>query len=88
MSEFRPEEGIFNLGDVRIAVIAARWNAEITDGLLAGALQSGDTVACGACGAVIPRSRQAQHVQFWCSAADGGGGGGGGGGPDLDSDED
>ena len=24
MSEFRPEEGIFELGDVRIAVIAAR----------------------------------------------------------------
>ena len=35
MSEFRPEEGNFELGDVRIAVIAARWNAEITDGLLA-----------------------------------------------------
>ena len=28
MSEFRPEEGNFDLGDVRIAVIAARWNAE------------------------------------------------------------
>ena len=38
MSEFRPEEGNFELGDVRIAVIAARWNAEITDGLLAAAL--------------------------------------------------
>ncbi len=40
MSEFRPEEGIFDLGDVRIAVIAARWNAEITDGLLAGAVRA------------------------------------------------
>ena len=40
MSEFRPEEGVFNLGDVRIAVIAARWNAEITDGLLNGALRA------------------------------------------------
>ena len=40
MGEFRPEEGIFNLGDVRIAVIAARWNAEITDGLLAGAVRA------------------------------------------------
>jgi 6,7-dimethyl-8-ribityllumazine synthase len=40
MSEFRPEEGNFDLGDVRIAVIAARWNAEITDGLLAGAVRA------------------------------------------------
>ena len=40
MSEFRPEEGNFELGDVRIAVIAARWNAEITDGLLAGAVRA------------------------------------------------
>ena len=40
MSEFRPEEGNFELSDVRIAVIAARWNAEITDGLLAGALRA------------------------------------------------
>ena len=51
MSEFRPEEGSFDLGNVRIAVIAARWNAEITDGLLAGAIRalarhniSGDSV--------------------------------------------
>ena len=40
MSEYRPEEGNFNVGKVRIAVIAARWNAEITDGLLAGALRA------------------------------------------------
>ena len=40
MSEFRPEEGIFELGDVRIAVIAARWNANVTDGLLAGAVRA------------------------------------------------
>ena len=51
MSEFRPEEGNFDLGNPRIAVIAARWNAEITDGLLAGAIRalarhniSGDSV--------------------------------------------
>ena len=37
MSEYRPEEGSFNVGKVRIAVVAARWNAEITDGLVAGA---------------------------------------------------
>ena len=40
MSEFRPEEGSFNLGEVRIAIIAARWNTEITDGLLAGAVRT------------------------------------------------
>lgn len=40
MSEYRPDEGSFNVGDVRIAVIAARWNAEITDGLLDGAMRA------------------------------------------------
>jgi len=40
MSEYRPEEGNFNVGKVRIAVIAARWNAEITDGLVAGAVRA------------------------------------------------
>ena len=40
MSEYRPEEGNFNVGKVRIAVIAARWNAEITDGLLDGAVRA------------------------------------------------
>ena len=40
MSEYRPEEGSFNVGKVRIAVIAARWNAEITDGLLDGAVRA------------------------------------------------
>lgn len=40
MSEFRPEEGIFDLDDVRIAVISARWNADVTDGLLAGAVRA------------------------------------------------
>ncbi|MBT7169269.1 MAG: 6,7-dimethyl-8-ribityllumazine synthase, partial [Porticoccaceae bacterium] len=36
MGEYRPEEGNFNVGAVRIAVVAARWNSEVTDGLLAG----------------------------------------------------
>ena len=40
MSEYRPEEGSFNIGKVRIAVIAARWNAEITDGLVEGAVRA------------------------------------------------
>ena len=40
MGEYRPEEGSFNVGTVRIAVIAARWNAEITDGLVAGAVRA------------------------------------------------
>ena len=40
MGEFRPEEGNFYVGEVRIAIIAARWNAEITDGLLAGAVST------------------------------------------------
>ena len=38
MSEYRPEEGSFNTGKIRIAVIAARWNATVTDALLDGAV--------------------------------------------------
>ena len=40
MSEFRPREGNFNLGGVRIAVITARWNSDITEGLRKGALRA------------------------------------------------
>ena len=40
MSEYRPEEGTFELGAVRVAVITARWNAQVTDGLRAGALRA------------------------------------------------
>ena len=40
MGEYRPEEGNFNVGAVRIAVVAARWNSEVTDGLLAGAVRA------------------------------------------------
>ena len=40
MGEYKPEEGSFNVGAVRIAVIAARWNSEVTDGLLAGAVRA------------------------------------------------
>jgi len=40
MGEYKPEEGSFNVGAVRIAVIAARWNSEVTDGLLVGAVRA------------------------------------------------
>ena len=40
MSEYRPEEGSFNTGKIRIAVIAARWNATVTDALLDGAVRA------------------------------------------------
>ena len=40
MSEYRPKESTFNLGSVRIAVITARWNAQVTDGLRDGALRA------------------------------------------------
>ena len=40
MSEFRPSEKIFDIVEARVAVIAARWNGEITDGLLSGAIKA------------------------------------------------
>lgn len=40
MSEYRPKEGTFNLGAVRVAVITARWNAQVTDGLRTGAIRA------------------------------------------------
>ena len=40
MSEYRPEEGSFNTGKIRIAVIAARWNATVPDALLDGAVRA------------------------------------------------
>ena len=40
MSEFRPSEKIFGILEARVAVIAARWNGEITDGLLRGAIKA------------------------------------------------
>lgn len=39
MSEFRPEEQTFNVGSANIGVVVARWNTQITDGLLSGAKQ-------------------------------------------------
>lgn len=40
MGEFRPQEGNFSIKDARIAVITARWNAQVTDGLRDGALRA------------------------------------------------
>lgn len=40
MSEFRPVEGDFNPKDAHFAVVVARWNGEITENLLAGALRA------------------------------------------------
>lgn len=40
MSEYRPDKGHFEVGDVRIAVVVARWNGEITEGLLNGAIRA------------------------------------------------
>lgn len=40
MSEFRPVEGDFNVGDARFAIVVARWNGNITENLLNGALRA------------------------------------------------
>ena len=40
MSEFRPVEGSFYAGNARFAVVVARWNSQITEGLLEGAVRA------------------------------------------------
>ena len=40
MGEFRPQEGNFSVKEARIAVITARWNSQVTEGLRAGALRA------------------------------------------------
>lgn len=40
MSKYRPVEGNYEVGDVRIAIVVSRWNQHITDNLLKGALAS------------------------------------------------
>ena len=40
MGQYRPEEGSFEVNTSRIAVIVARWNSEVTDGLLEGAVRA------------------------------------------------
>lgn len=40
MSEFRPVEGDFAAAGARFAIVVARWNGEITESLLQGALRA------------------------------------------------
>jgi 6,7-dimethyl-8-ribityllumazine synthase len=40
MGEFRPQEGNFSVQGARVAVITARWNSQVTDGLRDGALRT------------------------------------------------
>lgn len=40
MSEYRPDESSFDAGKVSIAIVASRWNGQITDSLLAGAVRA------------------------------------------------
>lgn len=40
MSEFRPVEGSFDAENARFAIVVARWNSDITENLLAGALRA------------------------------------------------
>ncbi|HBD12884.1 MAG TPA: 6,7-dimethyl-8-ribityllumazine synthase [Porticoccaceae bacterium] len=40
MSEFRPIEGNFQPAGARFAIVVARWNGEITESLLQGALRA------------------------------------------------
>ncbi|TNF08923.1 MAG: 6,7-dimethyl-8-ribityllumazine synthase, partial [Gammaproteobacteria bacterium] len=37
MSEYRPDEGSFNINGARVAIAVARWNSQITESLLQGA---------------------------------------------------
>jgi 6,7-dimethyl-8-ribityllumazine synthase len=37
MSEYRPDEGSFDVEGARVAIAVARWNSQITDSLLQGA---------------------------------------------------
>src|SRR5690625_2171593 len=40
MSEFRPVEGNFEVTDARFAIVVSRWNGDITEGLLRGAVRA------------------------------------------------
>jgi len=40
MSKFRPLEGNYDVGSARLAIVVARWNSDITDNLLKGALET------------------------------------------------
>lgn len=38
MSKFRPIEGSIDVGDASVAIVVSRWNSQITENLLKGAL--------------------------------------------------
>lgn len=38
MSKLRPIEGTYDAGEARFSIVVSRWNSEITEGLLNGAL--------------------------------------------------
>lgn len=40
MSEFRPVEGNFEVAGARFAIVVSRWNSDVTEGLLRGALRA------------------------------------------------
>lgn len=40
MSDYRPVEGDFNPGNARFAIVVSRWNGNITESLLNGALRA------------------------------------------------
>ena len=42
MSKFRPVEGTYNVRDARVAIVVSRWNHQITDNLLKGAVATLD----------------------------------------------
>ena len=42
MSKFRPVEGDCNASDARVAIVVSRWNHQITDNLLKGAVTTLD----------------------------------------------
>ena len=42
MSKFRPVEGNYKVSDARVAVVVSRWNNQITDNLLKGAVTTLD----------------------------------------------
>ena len=42
MSKFRPVEGDYNVSDARVAIVVSRWNNQITDNLLKGAVATLD----------------------------------------------
>ena len=42
MSKFRPVEGNYKVSDARVAMVVSRWNHQVTDNLLTGAIATLD----------------------------------------------